>query len=720
MAGIVVGLVMGLGGRDVSPDTPDKYSAMPSGGGSWLVMIYSDAEDDELERDMCLDLNEAELAGSTDQVKVVAQIDRYAGAYAGDGDVSSARRYLLVSDSDLDSLNSELLADLGEVDMGDPQTLYDFATWAIAAYPADHYVLILSDHGMGWAGGWFDDDPYRHSGLSMQQIDSALGSIVTDTGIDAFELVGFDACLMAQLEVMSAVAPHARYAVASEETEPSLGWSYSVFLETLMADTSISGRELGQAIVDSYLEQDVAVLDEGLRGARFPGNSAEDVASEVVRPYTLSAVDLSQIRDLDEALNKLAVALSSVDQQAVAEARRFSQSYTSIWGQKEPPSFLDLGHFVASVLERIEDEAVSAAGRQVQEVLARAVVAEKHGDMRPGSSGVSIYFPNSTHYSASFGGTVLDYPSSVGRFATASLWDDFLTFHYTGKPIDTSAFDLSVVTPALAEVTDFSEGAEGSAPASGTEVVGPGSGGVAIAPISVSAERISADDTVILSTGISGSNIAYVYYYVAYFWEEDGSYLSADGGYLEPGYVKEVGGVYYPEWGDGETVDVEAPWTPALYAISDGDVDNDQFAFLWPIEYGAERAGDIYAVYGTYTSADTGFTTEAEMEFNGEGDMVGLWGYDAEGETSIMSVGTWHELIPQPGDTFTIELTFLEFDEDPDGAYAYYDGGVMTFGETPLTIVQETAPPGDYVIGFIVEDLDGRTIEEYSFVTVTE
>ena len=67
----------------------------------------------------------------------------------------------------------------------------------------------------------------------------------TATGIDAFELVGFDACLMGQLEVMSGIAPHAKYAVGSEETEPSLGWSYAGFLTALTENTAMTGRRAG-------------------------------------------------------------------------------------------------------------------------------------------------------------------------------------------------------------------------------------------------------------------------------------------------------------------------------------------------------------------------------------------------------------------------------------------------------------------------------------------
>ena len=128
-------------------------------------------------------------------------------------------------------------------------------------------MLILSDHGGGWTGGWSDDDPEYASGLSMQEIDDALGAIVADTGIGAFELVGFDACLMGQLEVMSAIAPHAEYAVGSEETEPSLGWGYAGFLRALTENPAMTGRELGQAIVDSYIAQDIRVTDDQARDA---------------------------------------------------------------------------------------------------------------------------------------------------------------------------------------------------------------------------------------------------------------------------------------------------------------------------------------------------------------------------------------------------------------------------------------------------------------------
>jgi len=129
----------------------------------WLVMLYQNADDEVLEGDIFTDLNEAEWVGSTDAVTIVAQLDRYDGAFDGDGDWTTAKRFLVTQDNDLSTLASEELDDLGEVDSGAPETLVDFAVWAMTNYPAQKYALILSDHGAGWVGGWNDDAPEEGS-----------------------------------------------------------------------------------------------------------------------------------------------------------------------------------------------------------------------------------------------------------------------------------------------------------------------------------------------------------------------------------------------------------------------------------------------------------------------------------------------------------------------------------------------------------------------------
>ena len=249
-------------------------------------MLYQDADDQILEKDIFVDFNEAERIGSSDRVKIVSQVDRFAGAFQGDGNWTGARRYYITQDNDLNRINSQVAQDLGEVDMANGQSLVDFVQWSVQNYPADKYVLILSDHGMGWPGGWSDPDPGGSSSsraplasrlgknLYLMELDDALEQSRQITGIDKFEIVGMDACLMAQLEVMAALQPHAHYAVASEETEPSLGWAYASFLGDLVTNPDMSGAQLSQLIVQSYIEDDQRIADPAARADFMQGGFA--------------------------------------------------------------------------------------------------------------------------------------------------------------------------------------------------------------------------------------------------------------------------------------------------------------------------------------------------------------------------------------------------------------------------------------------------------------
>ncbi len=702
-----------------TPLTTPPITAPPAEPDTWLVMLYMAADDEVLEQDIVFDLNEAELIGSTDRVTIVAQIDRFAGGSAPNQEFTSTKRYLVTRDSDLNVIGSTELADLGELDMGDPRTLRDFAVWAIKTYPAARHALILSDHGAGWTGGWTDNDPLAGSALSLQEIDMALAEIVAKTGIQALELVGFDACLMGQLEVANAIAPHARFAVASEDVEPSVGWSYAGFLQALVDDPSLTGRELSQAIVGSYIRQDARVNDEEARRRLTGGDyTPEEVIEVLSRDVTLAAIDLSGIQTLDAALNELAAALATADQRLVARARTHAQSFANIFGESRRSSFIDLGHFLALLAAGSLDEQISELAVRVRGALQQIVVAEAHGPGRPGASGLSLYFPNSGEYEATFEGQSLNYAASVGRLAAATLWDDFLTYHYTGKPFDPAQVDLSVVTPPQASLTDFAEAAKRSAPPSGVSITAPGKGAVSIAPLTLSPVIVTPDQKVTVSTRVTGTNIAYIYYYVSFYVEEDGSFLSADAGFVEPGAVKEVGGVYYPDWGDSETVDVEFAWEPTLFFMSDGDPAHDQFAFFVPTVYGPDVSGDVYTVRGTYTFQDTGTRVVARIEFSGGGEMLGVWGFFPSPLGS--GAGSWYEITPTPGDTFTITKEFLEFTDNPEGEFVDYDGDTMVFGDRPFTMVPYRAPAGEYALGVGVEDLDSNLTWEFARVVVQD
>src|SRR5258706_2541539 len=181
----------------------------------WTVILYEDADDDVLEEDMVYDVNEMEMIGSTPQVNIVVQLDRAEGAFAGDGDWTGTRRLYITQDNDLNQITSPVVQDLGEADMGNPQTLVDFMTWAIQKYPAKQYAMVMSDHGGGWTGGFSDEQ--SGSSLGLAQIADAIDQVQRSMGGQKFEIIGFDACLMGMIEVYGSLYPYSNYTVASEE-----------------------------------------------------------------------------------------------------------------------------------------------------------------------------------------------------------------------------------------------------------------------------------------------------------------------------------------------------------------------------------------------------------------------------------------------------------------------------------------------------------------------
>lgn len=683
---------------------PTRTPSAAATGDTWLILLYQDADDKILEQDIHFDLNEAERIGSNPNVQIVAQIDRFQGGYQGGGDWTSARRYYVTQDDDLQHVNSELVQDLGEINMADGKTLVDFATWAIETYPADKVVLILSDHGMGWPGGW--SDPTSRSAttsfplaaalgdqLYLNELDDALAEIRSQTGLEKFELIGMDACLMGHLEVLTALAPHARYAITSQETEPALGWAYAAFLNELNANPGMDGAALGEAIVNSYIQEDQRILDEqeranlvgrgSLLNSLFGASavpSASQVSSQMFQNVTLSAVDLAVLPELLESFNELTFTLQEADQRYVAQARSSAQSFTSIFGKQVPPSYIDLGQFAELVSRTSGKRNISQASTAFREVLARAVVAEVHGKNKPGATGISIYFPNSNLYSSPEAG-MQSYTVAAQAFAGEALWDEFLAFHYTGRAFQRG--DRMVTVPDR-----------------GVEIKSPASGGIQVTPLEASALSVEPGESIELSSEISGANIGYVRLLVGFLDETNNSIYLIDSDYLESPETRELNGVYYPDWG-ANAFTLEFAWEPIVFAIEDGV--NTAVALFTPESYGASPEDAVYSVEGIYTYADSGEQRYARLYFS-NGQLNQVFGF-----TGSDSTGAPREIIPKSGDSFTILEKWMDIDSQGKvTGVVQQEGETLTFSQTMFTWTQLYAAAGEYMVGFIVEDLDGK------------
>ncbi len=661
--------------------TPTQANITPSAETEWTVIVYSDADDDVLEYSMWFDVNEMELVGSSSDVNIVVQIDRYAAGFSGDGNWTGARRLYITRDDDLQAIHSPVMMDMGELDMGKPQTLVDFVTWTIQNYPARKYALVMSDHGGGWTGGFVDAT--SSSKLSIAEIADALDLIRQNTGVDKFELFGFDACLMGQVEIFGTFYPVSNYMVASEEVIPDYGWAYAGWLAELVNDPSMDGYGLSQAIVSTYV-----TTDTQLTYARATPEQIQEEESTT----TLSAVESARVPEMIAAMNEFINVMASIDQGQVAQARTYARSYYSIFGEDVTPPYLDVLNF-AQMLSSISGSAeVEQAALQLETAVTSAVVAEKHGSTMSGSNGVSFYFPDSEIYQYTEMNDEFDaYGDMLSIFLQVSSWDEFMAYHYTG--VAYSPEDGQVLTPGRS-----------------ADVVGPGASELGVGPILISDTEITGDELVTVSTTVTG-DAAYIYT-VLYFYNPDTeSYWIGDITYYIADDMIESGGVYFPDYGDSP-IQVEYEWSPTLYMLTDGT--HEAYALLEPAEYYNADGLTVYAVFGIYTPASTGTPVDAMLYFDADGNYLYAYAFP---DTDNDGASTPAEIRPQPGDNFTDYVQLIAFDDNDEPYYDYVASeDVWTWGDVPFSFFAAYPVDGEYAVGILVYDFDNNFIEEYAYI----
>ena len=146
---------------------------------------------------------------------------------------------------------NRLVNDAGNKAMTDPNNLASFIQFCASNFPANRNELILWDHGGGSVTGYGYDEKNQKSGsMSLSGVNQALKS-----GGVKFDFIGFDACLMATAETALMLNEHADYLIASEETEPGIGWFYTNWLTKLGSNTSTPTLEIGKNIVDDFVTE---------------------------------------------------------------------------------------------------------------------------------------------------------------------------------------------------------------------------------------------------------------------------------------------------------------------------------------------------------------------------------------------------------------------------------------------------------------------------------
>lgn len=268
----------------------------------WTILAYV-CSDNDLERFGLSDVNEMEQVGSSDEVNIIAQIDRMRegnkGATITDGNWTGTRRYYISKDNDMSKISSKMVMNLGEKCMGDKATLADFLKWGVKTYPADNVLVVIWNHGAGWLGIAHDEETNRM--LTMPDVSWALREGQSELSkvngkASKFAIVDFDACLMGTIEVAYELSDYVDFMLASEETEPGDGMPYGDYLAPLVKNPSLTAREFSKRMVGTYVQ------------SYAKGGSATNSFIKG-SPVTKSAVDLGKVPALVKKFDTLGKAL---------------------------------------------------------------------------------------------------------------------------------------------------------------------------------------------------------------------------------------------------------------------------------------------------------------------------------------------------------------------------------------------------------------------------
>ena len=214
----------------------------------WTFLVFMNADND-LYYSGLNDLAEMEKVGSSKDVNVVVQLDPNT---AGE----STHRYYVRRNSNPvpGKTTAQVLQDLPETDMGSAQTLSEFLKWGTTNFPAKKYALIIWNHGTGWQGVSYDNNPNNH--LTLPELRRGLEGFQaypnSNRTAPKIDLLSFDACLMSSLEVAFELKDSVGIMVGSQFLVPRSGSDYSGILQNLIEKPGRTAVELAKDIVYRY------------------------------------------------------------------------------------------------------------------------------------------------------------------------------------------------------------------------------------------------------------------------------------------------------------------------------------------------------------------------------------------------------------------------------------------------------------------------------------
>jgi Clostripain family len=422
-----------------NPPPPNPNPPPPQTGKAWTVMVYM-AGDNNLGDTQRTPNPVSNLQGQWASLKALAakypniNLVTLTDFY---GNTGTQFCYLR-------SAGAPQCQELGEQNTAAPATLSNFINKALSLYPAQHTMLIISDHGHSIAGVATDETTTNAPSMTPDQIRQAFAG--ANLSARKLDILFYNTCLMGSFEPAFDASAYAKYMVASSD----LVWVLNLYDRLLPLLANTNAATVASGIVNAYGQSVDAIIPGSYR--------------------TMAAYDLARAGAVNTAVSALGQAMNANvggSRAAVAAIRTQVQVYDSSGNDlldqvldttgthvvaQEEDAIVDLRH-LATLLKNSTNPALAAAIKTAAGNLLTAlgggttgqppfVIAAqlKTGEGDGGgpknfanASGLGIFFPNGERY----GGqpTLADaylYQGAYAQLNAATQWDDFLRSYVSG------------------------------------------------------------------------------------------------------------------------------------------------------------------------------------------------------------------------------------------------------------------------------------------------
>jgi len=289
---------------------PPEAAAPGKAEKEWTVLLYLNGNN-ALANQAISTLKQMEFVGSDQKMDFVAQVGRAKSPLDRfSKDWSGVRRYHIQHNGkeftpaemvkgallgflpgQTRKIQSPVVQDLGQADMGSARTLEEFLEWGIQAYPAKRYMVVMMGPSTG-VSGMMKDDTTGHQ-MKVPDLGQALANVHEKTG-RKIDLLNLDGSATNTMELAYQIQDHVGYMVGSQGIQSGSGMPLAMM-----------ANEMKKANTDQ--------AQDALTMARYMTlmNSMAATASQF--SSTISAIDLEKMDGVKKAWDDLSKELLAAD-----------------------------------------------------------------------------------------------------------------------------------------------------------------------------------------------------------------------------------------------------------------------------------------------------------------------------------------------------------------------------------------------------------------------